>query len=158
MNTERTVEEIESELKKKQERFLEIGPLIDKHEKSILRLQDERRSLRGWNGGEIVSLERELKKARQRLEDMKLIPVILSNGHGEYVVDKVTEKRIFVRVIGENKDDTYSRVTAQFHLDGESCLPWSSDRIDIRATFGIDADELPPKFKLPVAQLTESAQ
>ena len=61
---------------------------------------------------------------------------------GVYVVVRVTSTRIFIRKPGDKFSDAYDR-------SGKPVECWEgSEGIDIRATFGIDADVLPGSFQL----------
>jgi hypothetical protein len=57
-----------------------------------------------------------------------------------YVLEKVTAKQISIRLSGHSRSDRYN-------LDGSSVSRHGHERIDIRKTFGIDSDSVPPNWK-----------
>lgn len=142
-----SVEQIKRKLDKANSRYVEIGSLIEKHEANINDLRKEQRSLRGWGSGEIQSLERDLRIAEQFESDDKMLKVVWSRGcYGQFVVEKVTAKQIVTRKAGAVSEGDFTR-RHRFHLDGSPFKEWDTAHIDIKATFGIDSDEVPPNWK-----------
>ena len=82
-----------------------------------------------------MSARGQLIRAKRRDRDNSLRRVIWCiNGHQKesclHVIDKVTKKRIFARVHGENHSEQYTH-------DGKP-VSYGSHQIDIAATFGPD--------------------
>lgn len=100
--------------------------------------------------GLINRLKENLQTAIYREKDAAGIKIVWVQGYSPYysknrfyVLEKVTAKRITIRL-----SDTQS--CDYFHLNGSRFGSWRcKEQIDIRATFGIDADSVPPNWKPP---------
>lgn len=91
------------------------------------------RSAHGGPVGLIHTLRSNLAAAKLRESDATLPRVVfVKRGYGfsdgEYVVSRVTPKRIFIRQVGHSDVD-------QFHRDGAAVRSWIGTAIDIPATF-----------------------
>ena len=123
---------------------------IDMWKKELAQMQAEYESLAGSSysrgaSGLIADTQTKLKYALLRESDANATKVVWNfnrtcHPKGLHVVRKVTARRIFVSEIGSDRCD-------QFNLDGTVTAAWKHSKIDIRATFGIDADSVPPGWK-----------
>lgn len=146
----RTIDEIKSDIDAARKRVDDIDKRIGEICLELSALNEERYSLFGCyrTPGKLGELRRELAKAEQFVEDGRLPTVVWATDRPyDCVVDKVTSKRIYVRERGYAPDERF-RNHEIYRLDGTPESQWRSGVIDIRNTFGIDADVLPPKWKM----------
>lgn len=148
MTERRSSASIQQEINEKERRSAELEASIRLTEASLVELKKERDSLTGgaWRrpgDGIIARLRLHLEDAKRAEHDETALRIVWMNNnvpHGaEFVLDKITVKQISVRPAGYQRADKY-------HLDGTPYSSWQY-RIDIRKTFGIDADEVPPNWK-----------
>lgn len=144
--------EIQKELDQKKSRSDELMQLIGRMEDDLQNLKKERDTLTGgaWGrpcDGKIAYLQGELKVALREEHDETALRIQWVSGKSPdlsrgrvYVLDKVTAKQISVRISGVRHTDKYN-------LDGTSFARGRVEEIDIRKTFNIDADEVPPNWK-----------
>jgi len=88
--------------------------------------------------GKIRFREGEIEDLKQKIED-RTKPVVVwkippTGAQNDYIVDKVTPKRIMVKRIGYTCRE-------QFNRDGAAVGKFSKEVIDIKATLGDDYDE-----------------
>lgn len=104
------------------------------------------------NGGKIGYLRMQLSAAKLYEQHEKSPVVHFAGTHyddREYIVAKVTSKRISI-------SHRRSESLTQFNLDGSSVSSYRR-QIDIRKTFGIDADSVPPNFNFMRKESNESS-
>jgi hypothetical protein len=136
---------IQAEIDWAKSRLRHISEIIVNMEKELLDLKLEQKHLDGdmFNPqGSIARLFGELVAAKRAEADRAAIEIRWINPSSlRFVLEKVTAKQIRIRVAGSPRIDIYG-------LNGRMSSEWSgANRIDIRATFGLDADEVPPNFK-----------
>lgn len=137
--------EIRAEIAAAEAKHDEIGQRIEAARAEIVRLQEESTKLL-YNGykyssGVIPDLQRELR-VEMKLEEFDAgIPVVWVDGkrpgfggNQNYIVTKVTPKRIFVRDDQYFCDDQYEITGSK---PGGSRFSSHQERIDIQATFGV---------------------
>jgi hypothetical protein len=115
----RPVDEIQWDYTVASNRAKEITILITQYEAKLLELQNEHTVLKGtkWGhkNGTVTELHTELKYARLRHDDQDGCLVIWQNipnrtpRYDDWIVDKVTPKRIFTRRMGETQTTQYKR-------------------------------------------------
>lgn len=141
----RPIAVIQEELDAANKQLKYISTLADELEEKLADLHNERYKLVGKfaRGGTIRILEEELRIAKRFVSDSTKPNVVWKHrmyGSSQFIIAKVTEKLIFVRHPGQSHCDRFLR-------DGSSPSRWSKDQIDIRQTFGINADVLPDDFR-----------
>lgn len=139
---------VKADLEKAKADYESIEAKIKQAESAIELLKSDQKSLYGYGrSGRIPELEAELERSIQFEKDVGLIPVVwMGPGSGieNAVIKKVTAKTIFVKKRGEpDTKDKFWRVEYRFSLDGRSP---GFPQIDIRKTFGIDSDSVPPNW------------
>lgn len=135
----------------------ELQTLIARHRvviNGIASLEDQLSKLKaekndldgsGWGRGSGM-----LYHAKQRLADaelresdgiaLRIVWKDMKSPYGDqWILEKVTAKQIAIRILGH-------RSSAKYRLDGTSVGRYGNHRIDIRRTFGIDSDEVPPNW------------
>lgn len=149
MSERRSVQEVERDIADTKAKITALRVKIVKAEIALREMKDEHRAYYGGFGdnGKLGELECELKSSRQFEDDAKKLAVFWrGESSKDCVIDKVTKKQIFARDRGEI-DGEWNRVVHRFDLRGNPIAGWPAERIDIRATFGIDADVVPPNYK-----------
>lgn len=143
--------EIQIELDKAEKRLARVKAEVNKTHDRLQKLVDRQRKLEGGfsSNGEIGRLKFDLEDALRFEKDATAIVIKWVAGKSDdsfggrpYVLEKVTAKQISIRPAGCGLIDKY-------RLDGKSVSSWRDQQIDIRATFGIDADSVPPNWKPP---------
>ena len=134
-HTNRDPEVIRAELEEKKARYEFLRNWLYKAEALIAKRKVEMRNLSSW-GGEIRSLQDELKCSLEYQADQKRRIVVFSDGvdEGNYCVDSVSKSMFCIRRVGEDRCLRYRKA------DGK---PLASYRhaVDMAATFpeGVDA-------------------
>lgn len=146
----KTSAELQHELDAKMKEAKDVKKQIVIMEEKLEILKNRIGKLTGgmWNpdGGEINNLTKKIVAAKLWESHSDCPAVVFYNGkpafsnNNDLVVHKVTAKQIQICYRGKCQTD-------RFNLDGTSVSTWNERQIDIRKTFGIDADRVPPNFK-----------
>lgn len=133
------VKPIEAELAQLQHEAQQIKGEMNRHSLLLVALREQHQRLIGTpyslGDGEIPAKNRELLKAQRHNVDLNLPRVVWMSKREkstEYVVDKRTAKRIFIRRIGGN-------TCLQFTLDGRRLYQGAEVQINVEATFSATA-------------------
>lgn len=138
MNEELTVEQAQAEVDNLTNESLNLSKRIAEANLIVAELERRKQEIDGTTynqRGLLMSARNRLISAKRRNRDNSLRNVIWCiNGFQKenslHVIDKVTPKRIFVRIHGEKHSDQYTH-------DGKP-VGYGSHQIDIAATFGPD--------------------
>jgi hypothetical protein len=137
VNEQLTVEQAQAKLHALTQEGLELSTKITQAEQELELLKNRRRQLDGgWNSNGLIGKTRNaLARARRHELDSTLRNAVWESIGSKdiddrYVIDKVTAKRIFVRLHGSERADQYAH-------DGKP-VSYGNHRIDIAATFGPD--------------------
>lgn len=147
MKSNRRPIDIEAEYEATTKRASEVATLITACEKQLLDLKNEWIDLKGsvWGrrDGLVTKLHTELKYANLRVADQDASRVVWQNiperpPKGEWIVEKVTPKRIFIRQPGWTNAKQYKR-------DGVPVAACFTDAfIDVEATLKLFKGKVPP--------------
>lgn len=149
MKKRRASEAVKEDLAAAEKRCDELRSLIKQNEELLADQKAELEKLVGSSymrgSGRIHRLKYELENILQAEADENAIPVVWAEPKYGWkgsvfdgVIDRITAKTIFVRKRGAVNQ------FERFQLDGTHSYHTS---INIRKTFGIDADSVPPNFK-----------
>jgi len=131
---EKTLEHAESCLSELLIEQIENRERILRMEADIKLLRERQRKLESFHTGLIPSAKRDIEEAERKLQDSKLRKVVwigpprwsLQASEAEYVVVKVTKKRIYIRKAGSFHRDCYYEKetgTGKSKFDGQINLP-----------------------------------
>jgi len=134
----KTVEQLEAELKAAKAEYKELTADELGAEALLRTIAARKRELVGYGGGIIQDLERQIEHAKLVQADATKRLVYFKADKGlweneKYIVDKVTDKRIYIRIPG-------GAVSTTFNRDG---IPVAGYRcqIDLERTFGTSDPE-----------------
>lgn len=131
-----TLEQSAENVRRLTEELKSVEQLINSLSKQLAAANERRDQIAGryQSAGSLRIAEGELQLAQRIDRDQRLTPVVWlakpPYDHNHYVIDRVTENRIYVRVVGRDRSEIFRR-------DGTSLSSYSNSRaIDIKKTFG----------------------